>query len=206
MRTGRKLAILDYDGILSISDKRFAVANASGHPRQGEGADEYWKLVFDPKAIATDTLRPGVIEAIGLLHQQGWELVVMTSIPYRCHAAVRERLITWFGWEDEDDLFMKPNILRINKTATWKANMVNSLAGFFDEVLFVDDEEKNIAAVRVHNSINWQISHGFLKLHTAQSLTEAFNLPGLLQPEQSEEEDTALVDIIDPDDPEYLPF
>lgn len=173
---GRKLAIVDYDGVLADSSERFAMADASGYPNQGEEADAYWQIIFDPEKIADDRVIPNALNHLLKLQAEGWTIIFMTSIPFFCAGAVGNWLFEKLGWEDSRfDLVSKPNALQKNRTSTWKANMAQALSAVFDEVLFIDDEDKNIEAVLNHRQLSWRVGAG-LKLTVAKSLEEVLAL------------------------------
>jgi hypothetical protein len=201
----RKLALLDYEKIFSDSSARFAKAKESGFNGSpgSETADQYWAIVFNPENILTDRLIPGAIEQLKELQALGWDIIILTSIPYRCHAAVEYNLFTAWGLPDGLDLVMKPNALQKNRTATWRANQVAALGTSFNDILVVDSDFQNLDVVMAHNQLKWRVGRG-LQLKTAHSLQAALKLlkeeAAALAAVQAETEETEVLE------PEDIPF
>jgi len=133
------LAIVDIDGIVANSDKRFELARTSFGKID-------WITAFDPANVPLDTLVPGADVAIAQLEQLNYEIVYLSSRPEHMYQA------TW-TWLNELNLagpqiILKPDIAKYVKTLAWKAERVQELAAKHESVIFIDDEEANTTAVQ----------------------------------------------------------
>ena len=90
-----KLAVIDLDGVVANREVAFAHAEEvkqaylnevrlTGNIIRGEETNRYWRAVFDPEWVPTDTLIDGVNEA--LLDLQG--VVVAGKTPAHIRAAI----------------------------------------------------------------------------------------------------------------------
>ncbi len=102
-----KLCICDIDGVVANPEKRFQAAEiakslylaSTDRPDmlQREATDHYWRTVFDPTLVETDTLvDEGVTEAIAAIEQHEenddlWQIVYLTSRP----ESMREATLDW---------------------------------------------------------------------------------------------------------------
>lgn len=156
-----KLAIIDLDGVIADATARFAKAEevkqayierASSElyaADEREATNIYWRAVFNPEYVPTDTLIDGVNEALHEIEQQGYDLFLLTSRPESMREATLNWLFSHFillpEWSDYR-LVMKPSAFQYVKTVVWKAGMVQTLEALYGatDLLIIDDEQVNI--------------------------------------------------------------
>src|SRR5579864_3517364 len=159
-----KLVIVDIDDVIASRDARFAKAeeakqaflDAQGVTRdlpavEKQAVDIYWQTAFTPELIHLDTLLPGVIPALALFHERGYDLLYLTSRP----ELMRQVTVNWFwdhGMMDYErlapynPLIMKPTAFKYTRTMTWKAGTVQMLVSLYrpNDLIVVDDRQENI--------------------------------------------------------------
>lgn len=138
-----KLAIIDLDGVIVNNDARFECAKAA------TGKID-WNIAFDPALVSLDIPVPGTKEALDFLESKGFIVCFLTSRPEHMRKATMDWLREYHFGANYRELFMKDYAVdRYTKTVDWKVRMVaTSLhVKFYSEVLFIDDEEVNRAAV-----------------------------------------------------------
>ncbi len=144
-----KLAIIDLDGVVANSDARFDRA------RQADDRIN-WKIAFDPELIPLDVPVPGAADALSFLERKGYLVCFLTSRPEPMRAATAAWLMLHGFYRDNREIFMKPIAAQYTKTVEWKMSMVATSLHikFYSEVLFIDDEEVNRAAVEALGAKN----------------------------------------------------
>lgn len=185
------LGILDIDGLIANSEKRFAKASetkiaifqqhiAESDPEQvkailKQAEEAYWQTAFTPELISLDTIIPGAVEAVETLQRRFDNTMLLTSRIEPMRDATMEWLDQVGLWPDNklgvDWLIMKPTAYKHIKSAVWKAVEIQKLAVMFGArtILFVDDEASNLAELE-------KASELFDKLLLATSLVEALDL------------------------------
>lgn len=135
-----KLAIIDVDGVIANSDKRFEMA------KREDGSTD-WKVAFNPSLLVHDELIEGVKEAIQHLYDQGYTIVYLTSRPEH----MKQMSVAFLNHHGigGPEYFDKAEADKYIKTTAWKARVVQELTrrNQYERFLFVDDDEKNRLAV-----------------------------------------------------------
>lgn len=147
------LVIVDLDGVVVNSDKRFERAEQAKQSALARNAtdrqaiNEYWKTAFTPELVILDTLIEGADMAIRRLDAMAYTIVFLTSRPEHMEAATQ-------GWLDAHDigcyeLVMKPADKQYVKTVQWKTDEVKRMASLpgITAVIFVDDEQVHRDAI-----------------------------------------------------------
>ena len=159
-----RLAIIDYDGVIAGNEKRMEMARTTP-----TGAID-WKVAFDPDLVVHDVLIAQADEHIERLREEGFTVLVLTSRP----ESMREASQAWFIEHgvvfEQRFLIMKPPCAQYIKTLAWKTSVIDLLAHLFEAevVLYVDDDEKNMAEVIKH------LSNQRYRLVTYTSLADVF--------------------------------
>lgn len=186
LRDLTKIAIIDLDGVIADTTVRFSVADGTGFPKRGDGADKYWAVAFDPQLVRQDEVIEGAKAALEMLRSEGWHIVILTSRPVNLYPDT----LDWLNQHDllrsRDDLILKPNACRWQKTVYWKADMVAVLTQTAHECLVVDDEDENLDTITNHRQLNWRIQNRGFKLKVCWSLSKAV-VPATPEPEQETE-------------------
>lgn len=156
-----KLAFIDLDGVIADSTARFQQAeeakrgflemqtrfDALPETHAGrEATNLYWKTAFDSSLVSLDTLIENADTHIGSFVSAGWTIIYLTSRPEQMRAATE----AWLAQHDlyGPQLVMKLPTFQFVKTATWKADTVSELAKEAGDIVAIDDEELNLAAMQ----------------------------------------------------------
>jgi hypothetical protein len=131
------LYIIDIDGVVADSTERFKRATNNGKID--------WSIAFTPELVSLDTLIEGADDAIRELCRLG-DVVYLTSRP----ESMWEATHAWLNCHDlaKPGIICKPKSSQYVKTVKWKADEVQECASRYQYVVFIDDEQKNLQAVR----------------------------------------------------------
>jgi hypothetical protein len=170
-----KLAIIDLDGVVAVSDARFAKAEEAKTHALARNADQrqatqiYWQTAFDPALVALDVPVAGAQGHLSRMSFVGYKLIYLTSRPEVMGDATTDWLVRHHLWTLAEGLWLKPEAAQFTKTYIWKAGEAQrlTLKHGMEWALFVDDEEKNREELLRHVSPNWL---------TAASLEQALTL------------------------------
>jgi len=131
------LYIIDLDGVVADSTERFKRATNNGKIN--------WGIAFDPSLVSLDTLIEDADEVISELCRLG-DVVYLTSRPESMWEATHGWL--WLHGLAKPGIICKPESDKYTKTAKWKADEVLSCSLRYRYVVFIDDDLKNLNAVR----------------------------------------------------------
>ena len=160
-----RLAIIDLDGVIANREVAFAHAEEvkqaymqeeelTGNIIRGEATNRYWRAVFDPEYVPTDTPIDGINEALlDLQHgDNGYTVVFLSSRPESMRDATAHWLFEHTVYDMDDLLILKPSAFQYTKTIVWKAGMVQTLSALYhaSHVLVVDDEQANLDEIVKH--------------------------------------------------------
>lgn len=171
-----KLVLCDIDDVVCLPELRREKAEEAKHAffdkhrvpggslEQGANLEraatsEFYRVLFTPALIELDTLLPDVLERLDVLSQLGYQVMFLTSRP----ESMRDATVKWLaqhsieivpvgtGVPGQDWLVMCASAFRngYTKTTVLKAGLVETFAHLFgvSELIFVDDNQKNIEAV-----------------------------------------------------------
>lgn len=171
------LAIIDIDGVLANGEARFELADASGFPQRGSGADNYWAIAFKPEFVALDKPFDGILQQVDTIQGEDYRIIYITSRPENLAQVTRE-------WLDRQDLpcaffpvILKPSAAKFVKTPDWKASIIHALTNYIktcwglESLLIVDDEMMNREAIA--QAIGWPDAPICEHIGLSSNLTEA---------------------------------
>jgi ribonucleotide monophosphatase NagD (HAD superfamily) len=144
----KKLAIVDLDGVIANSKKRFEIATKNGKID--------WSIAFNPEHIKLDEMMPGAKESLQQLHKHGYTVIYLTSRPEQL-AMQSQIWLNDYGISGPES-FYKPEADKYIKTTLWKATVVRELTrrNQYTHFIFIDDEPANRQAVedlKLHNIV-----------------------------------------------------
>jgi len=136
-----KLAIIDIDGVI------FDVSARRQRATKPDGTLD-WKIFLDPSLIMLDIPVDGVTQAISHLMQLGYQLVLLTGRPEKLRQATIAGLIDadiqWHYLLMRKDGDYRPSpILKTEEVLKYL-----DAQPAVDEVLVVDDQSENLAAIQ----------------------------------------------------------
>lgn len=165
-----KICICDLDDVVADPYKRRYQADAAktayfqqhinvGDPQEAkriakEAESEFYRVLFTPELVELDTLIDGVVQAIEQIEEAGYHVYFLTSRPESMREATEEWLFQQglYTAHDNRKLIMCAPAFRNNytKTLVWKSGMVETLTRLEEvtDLLFVDDDPKNVEAVQ----------------------------------------------------------
>jgi phosphoglycolate phosphatase-like HAD superfamily hydrolase len=162
-----KVAIVDLDDVIADPSVRRKHAEEAREllltkkPEEKKEAESaFYKTLFTSELVESDTLIPGALNALERLTDAGYQIILMSSRP----ESMRAPTVAWLrvhGFEITSAEIRIPGVDWLilcapafrngyTKTVIWKAGIVETLVRLFavDDLLFVDDTEKNLEAVR----------------------------------------------------------
>lgn len=171
-----KLAIIDIDGVIANSAKRFEVATEKGKIN--------WDKALSSELLHLDELMPNAVEHLTAILKQGYRVALLTSR----YDHMRDATLAWLtehcivGYEQAN---FKPWDDRYTKTKIWKAQKVTEILQFYSgitlwqsggdpitDLLIVEDEESNREEIG-QEVARWILSHRQARARYSISLQEA---------------------------------
>ena len=135
----RYLAIVDLDGVVADSSKRFLRARSGSFSNPID-----WKIAFDPTLLDMDTQIPGALASLVAMNTLGWRVIYLSSRPVTMLTATLK-------WLDTYGFIMPDNKTGIRlreegvKTRGWKAGVIDEIVQTLNPVnlLVIDDDVEN---------------------------------------------------------------
>lgn len=137
-----KVCFIDIDGVICDIFARLERARKPD-------ASVNWKIFLDPALLALDSPIDGAAQALSrLMHHLGYQIVLLTGRPEQLRQATRACLIdAGVQWHTllmrKDGDYRKSPVLKTEEVLKY----LDGHAAV-DEVLFVDDQSENLAAVQ----------------------------------------------------------